>query len=365
MVKILHIGHTNTPHVHDVIQQIDEHTDFQNALLSCQTEEFVPYELFKRIPVYVYNYLDFVDTPAMRSAVDNVLKAEKPDLIIGHSFSQVAVIMNYVLSVTNVPAMSFIWGSSDCVKSFKNAIFTRIYYNNLTVLKKINYLVCTNRWLNLQAVNSYGITLDDFVEAGPPVNLAQYTNHIPDTSKPRLFLAKPRCEKYIYACLPAAFKQFPKLEVHAFRVPKSIVLAKKVGVHNQVRFHNYPQTQENFANMIKYVNIVHTITPDPGTGGTAVQATYAGCVNLMRQCQSSKWMIEDGINAVMCRLNVPDVMQKLFYSVQNMPKLCQRFRENSRHLIRFDRENTWKNLHKAILNCLEGKKGRITPMVTV
>jgi len=45
--------------------------------------------------------------------------------------------------------------------------------------------------------------------------------------------------------------------------------------------------------------------------------------------------------------------------------LCKHFRENNKHLIRYDKENTWKNLHKALLDCLEGKKEKIIPGVSV
>jgi len=361
MVKILHIGHTYTPHVYDVIEQIENHTDFYNAVLSCQTKQLFPNYFPKHIPIYVHNYLDYLDTPKMRSAVDSVLSIEKPDIIIGHSFSQVAVILNYALTVMNVPAMAFIWGRHDCIKNFKSDGSKRLYYNNLTVLKKLNYLVCTNRWLNLQAVKGYGITLDDFIDACPPVNLAQYTDHIPDTSYPKLLLGKPRGDKFIYPCLYNAFKLFPKLEVHAFNSPSGISLAKKFNVYKKIIFYKSPQTQDNFSNIIKKCNIVSTITGDPGTGGTAMQATYAGCINLMRRCQSSKWMIEDNINAIMCIPKVKDVQKKLFYIIKNLSALSKKFKNNSRHLIKYDRENTWQNLYKGIINCLEGKKEKIFP----
>lgn len=361
MVRVLHIGPVGTPHVCDVIEQIKKYTDFHNAVLSPKPEMYMPKDFFSDVPVYVYNYLDFLDNAKMHSFVNSVLETEKPDIIIGHSFSQVAIVLNYALTVRLLPAMAFIWGYTDCVKNFSNELFKKIYFDNLRVLSKINFLLTTNPYLIGEGVRGYRISQEDFAGACPPVNLAQYTDHIPDVSAPRLLLGKARCEKYIYASLPIAFKQFPKLEVHAFRNPIGISLAKQVGVAKRVRFHPYPLYQESFANLIKKCNIVHTITPDPGTGGTAVQASYAGCVNLMRRCVSSKGMIEDQKNAIMCNMNVQDVTSKLLYSIKYLPQLCKRFKENNKHLLIYDRENTWKVFYKAMMDCLDGKKGKIVP----
>jgi len=364
MVKILHIAQTDTPHTCDVFKQIKEHTDFKHAIISCTPNKFMNDSVYDDIPIYVHNYLDYTDTPAMRSMVDYALSVENPDLIIGHSFSQVATILNYTLSNTDLPAMAFIWAYCDCIKSFHTAQFKKIFFDNLKVLSKLNFLVTTNKVLTAGAIRDYKIAATDFVEACPPVHLSQYTDHIPKTTKPILLLAKARCEKYIYASLPIAFKQFPNLEVHAFRTPIGIALAQKLGIYKKIIYHDV-MTQESFAELLKSVNIVHTITPDPGTGGTAMQASYAGCINLMRNCNTSVGMINDKYNAFMCKLTIEDVTKKLLHSIQNVDFLCKYFKENNKHLIKYDRDNTWNNLYKALLTCLAGKKNKIAPGVTV
>lgn len=358
MTTILHIGPTYTPHVHDVVEQIDQNTDFKNVLISCQKKQLFPGYFPDHIPIYFYNYLDQIETQGMKDVVARVIQQENPDLVIGHSFSESAGILNYVLETTRLPAITFIWGRHDCVKSSKRKL---MYNRNINVLRKINYIACTNEWLNVQATHAYGITLNDFVEACPPVNLAQYTDHIPDVSRPRLFLAKPRGDKFILGCLPHMMKKYPKLTVSVIRTPYNTTTLKRLGIANKVRFYAFPQTQHAFANIIKQSNIIHTITGDPGTGATALQASYAGCINIMRKCESSAGMLDEGTNVVMSRPNVKHVKRALNYSIKNLKKLCYKFKENNKHLLRYDRERTWKHLYAAIQECLSNTKTKISP----
>lgn len=361
-IKILHIGHASSPerasaiHVKGIVDQIMKYTDFNNVILSCTKPKKGYYS--SNIPIYIYNYLNYLDTPKMRKIIEVIMDKEKPDLIIGHSFSQVAIPLNYACIVRDVPAIAVIWGYYDCIYNKK---LVKSYNNNLLAINKLNYLACTNTWLNAHAIDTYGIDKDDFIETGPSINLKQYKDHLPSTKKPVLLLAKPRSEAPIYGSLSLAFKRFPNLEVHAFAVSDGISLAKKFNVYNKVIYHKYPQPQDKFAELIKKCNIVYTSTGDPGTGPTALQASYAGCINIMRRCSSSIGVFEDKKNVIMCTPKVEDVKKKLIYSIQNMKKLCKRFKNNNRHLIKYDAENTWKILYNGILSCLEGKKTKIIP----
>lgn len=360
VVKILHIGPTRTPHTCDVFKEIKDRTDYKNVVISYSAEKIMSDDFFSDIPVYVYDYLDFIDTPKMREFVNKVLQIEKPDIVVGHCFSQTAVLMNYLLSVLDVPAISFIWGTACCIKNLRDPRFKKIFFDNLAVLKKTNFLLTTNKALTNMCISNYGIQRADFAITCPPVNLAQYTQHIPDVSRPKLLLAKCRYEQFVYPNLPEVFKLFPSLEVHAFRVSAGVSLAKKYGVYKRIIYHD-TLPQDKFAALIKKCNIVHTITPDPGTGATAMQASYAGCVNLMRRCCTSAGMIEDNVNAIMCNPNVVDVREKLIYSIKNLSALCSKFKKNNAGLIQYDRENTWGEFQRAVLECLNGTKGKIAP----
>lgn len=359
MVNILHIGRTDTPHVCDVIAQIKEKTDFKNSLISCKIPKYMPDAFYADIPTYFYNYLEYADTQSMRAFVDNVVKTEKPDLVIGHSFSQVAIIMRYLLTVHDVPAMAFIWNPLDCIHDVRHPRTRNIYANNIKALEKINYLLTTNIALTNCSIRDYRTCKEDFVDTCPPVNLAQYTEHIPNVAVPKLLLAKGRCEQYVYTGLPYVLRRFPNLEVHAFYRTMGIALARKAGIYNKIIFHNFPLPQTEFSDLIKQCNIVHTVTPDAGTGNTALQASYAGCANLMRRCDLSAGILDDRKNAIMCMLTTADVTKKLVFCIKHVKELCAMYKENNKGLIRYDRETTWKALYQAILTCLDNKKGKI------
>jgi glycosyltransferase involved in cell wall biosynthesis len=362
VVKILHIGPTFAPPMCDIIRQIKEHTDFQNVVISNNAERFpMPGFVFSNLPIYIYDYTkDYAETPQMRAFVSKVLEIEKPDIIIGHCFSETAIILNYALTIKNIPAMAFIWGNGCFIKNFKSPLYKQIFFDNLKVLKKLNYILITIQPIRDICAANYGIQQSDFAFVGPPISLAQYTDHVPNTSSPVLLLAKPRGDKFMYENLPKVYKRFPKLTVHAFHVYPGITLAKQLGLYNKIIFHDYmPQT--DFSALIKQCNIVFTITGDAGIGGTALQASYAGCVNLMKQLGTSAGVLDNNINAIMCKPKPADVLSKLVYSIQNLPELCKRFKENNRHLIKYDQENTWNALRIAISDCLSGIKGKIVP----
>lgn len=363
-IKILHIGPIFAPPMCDVIRQIKEHTDFSNTIISNNSTKFIMPEGFfsDDMPIYVYPYdKECTESLQMRTFVDNVLSIEKPDIIIGHCFSETSIILNCALTIRNVPAMAFIWGNGCFIKNFGHPLYKKIFFDNLTVLKKLNYILITIQPIIDICATNYGIKQSDFAFAGPPINLAQYTDHIPNTSKgPVLLLAKPRGDIFIYENLPILFDRFPNLIVHAFRFEPGITLAKKFKVHKRVIWHNL-LSQKNFSELIKQCNIVFTITGDAGIGGTAIQASYAGCINLMKQLATSAGVLDNNINAIMCKANPLDVLHKLVYSIQHLPGLCRRFKTNNKHLIKYDQENTWKGFYQALLDCLEGRKGKIVP----
>lgn len=357
MVKLLHIGTTTLAHVWEVIKQIEQFTEFKNVILSDSSSIYSDNaKRFPNIPVYVFDHKHNFDQNAMQNFVIKLIDKEKPDLIIGHSLFEVSTLLNFAITISNVPGIGIPWGVHDFVQKRGQNI---IFLNNLDVIKKLNFLAETNSVLINIAVNTYGIKQSDFIFTGTAINLAQYTNHKPDTSAPKLLLAKPRCEKYIYGSLPQVFKAYPKLEVHAFINDAGCSLAKQLGIYNKIIYHKYPLSQEEFAKLIKKCNIVHTITGDPGTGGTVLQAAYAGCVNLVRKGSYSKGILDDRINVIMCEQSTKDVTNKLLYSIKNLGVLCREFKENNKHLLKYDQLNTWKYLYQGILDCLSGKKGKI------
>jgi hypothetical protein len=79
-VKILHIGPTFAPPMLGVIQQIKEHTDFSNVIISNNSEKFIMPEGFfsDDMPIYVYpydkDYIErnvFLESKAYRSTAIN------------------------------------------------------------------------------------------------------------------------------------------------------------------------------------------------------------------------------------------------------------------------------------------------------
>ena len=357
MVKVLHIGTTTLAHIWEVIKQIEEFTDFKNVILSDSAYIYSDNsKRFPNIPVYVFDHKHNFDQKAMEKFISVLINKEKPDLIIGHSLFEVSVLLKFALTISNVPGIGVPWGVHDFIQR-KNQ--RAIFLNNLSVIKHLNFLAETNSALISLAANTYGITQTDFIFTGTAIDLEQYTNHVPDTTIPKLLLAKPRCERYIYESLPAVFKKYPKLEVHAFTNDQGCSLAKQLGVYNKIIYHNYPLPQKDFANLIKKCNIVHTITGDPGTGGTALQASYAGCINLMRRGSYSLGILDDRVNAIWCERSTKDVTNKLLYSIKNLTVLCNEFKKNNKHLIKYDQLNTWKHLYQGMQDCLSGKKGKI------
>lgn len=167
----------------------------------------------------------------------------------------------------------------------------------------------------------------------------------------------------MYENLPIVFNQFPNLTVHAFRTEPGLTLAKKFKVHKTIIWHNL-LSQKDFSQLIKQSNIVFTITGDAGIGGTALQASYAGCVNLMKNSSVSAGILDNNVNALMCVPESTCVLSKLIYSIEHLPGLCTRFKENNKHLIKYDQENTWKGFYQALLACLEGEKDKIVPTCT-
>lgn len=356
MVNILHIGPTRDAHVAEMIKQIKEKTNFNNVILSPSKQHYwSENDYYSTIKTHVCEGF----TTNMKEVVDKVLNEEKPDLIIGHSLSEVATIMSYILSVYNKPSLVTIWGSHDCIKSLRNNITRARFTNNSDLVKKVNFILATNKVLIQECIRTYKIENSDFVEALYPINLNQYTAHVPNTARPKLLIGKSRGEEFLLPGLPKIFKLFPKLEVHALELPKSVEYAKKLGIYNRIMYHKYPLSQEDFSNMIKSCNIVYTLTGDPGTGATSLQVSYAGCVNLMRRCTTSRGILEDLKNVIMCNTNITDVMNRLSYSIRNLDMLCKRFKQNNAHLIKYDKEKTWNVLYSGMLACLEGKKERI------
>jgi hypothetical protein len=107
-------------------------------------------------------------------------------------------------------------------------------------------------------------------------------------------------------------------------------------------------SQFEFSEMVKRHNILFSIAPDGGTGGTMMQAAYAGLVTITNHAVWNEGLFTHGTNAIFCdAITVENITDKLMYSISNLPALCSKFSKNNKFLEQFDASITGKNLIEA------------------
>jgi len=359
MPKILHIGGANSPHVLGIMGQIRNNTNFKQVLVSYPTTiREADKELLKDVPVYYYPYpkfftnkcLDVVEDKKLLCFVKDVINKENPDIIQGHYLSKCAVITSCFIENSGKPGIVNPWSVWD-IPSNKYMI-----KRNSKCVNLCSYVMCNHpKFLN-SLLAFFKQPKSKNVFAGPPIRLYLYDNHVPDTSVPRLLLARRHYQDLLMMALPKVMKMFPKLEVTACATfdrdtEQIIKLTKSLGIYNKINFIYETLPQEQFATIMKQHNIIRTMAPDQGNSGTTMQAAYSGSVTLVNK---TKWdFLQDNVNVIQCDLTVESMQDRLIYSIKNLKSLCEKFSKNNKYLKKWDASETWKNLYAAYCSMLK------------
>jgi hypothetical protein len=149
------------------------------------------------------------------------------------------------------------------------------------------------------------------------------------------------------------FKSFPSLKVTALSSGAIHQLTKELGIYNKITFLPDMLSQFDFSEMVKQHNILFSIAPDGGTGGTMMQSAYAGLVTITNHAVWNEGLFKHNTHAIFCDvITVKDVTDKLLYSINNLATLCARFSTNNKFLAQFDTAITGKNLIDAYKSLL-------------
>lgn len=353
MTKILHIGGANSPHVLGIMEQIKKHTGFSQTLVSYPTTiRDADKKLLENVPVYYYKYPIFftskpvpqIEDKKMIDFVKHVIRKENPDIIHGHYLSKCAAITSCFIEHSKKRGIVNPWSVWD-IPNNKDMI-----KRNGKCVSLCSYVMCNHpKFLN-SLLNFFKQPKTKAVFAGPPIRLYLYDNITPDTSTPKLLIARRHYQDILIKALPKVMSMYPELKVTAYatfdRDSTAILkLAKDVGVYDKINFVHNILPQEDFSEIIKQHNIVRSMAPDQGNSGTTMQAAYFGAATLVN---NTPWdFLKDGVNVIKCNLTVEDMQAKLIYAIKNIKVLCPMFKKNNTFLRKWDAEETWKNLFSA------------------
>lgn len=353
MPKILHIGGANSPHVLGIMEQIKRYTNFQQVLVSYPTNiREADKPLLQDIPIYYYNYpmfftskvLPIEEEKKLRSFVKNIVKKECPDIIQGHYLSKCAVITSCFIEESKRPGIVNPWSVWDIPTN------NNMKKRNGKCIQLCSYVMCNHPRFLANLLQFFKQPNSKKIFAGPPIRLHLYEDSKPDTSVPKLLIARRHYQDILMKALPRVFSEYPELQVTAWATfdsdtTKIISLTKALGIFDKINFMYETLPQEQFASIIKQHNIVRTMAPDQGNSGTTMQAAYFGAVTLVNK---TPWdFLKDGVNVIKCDLTVKDMEAKLLYSIKNIKTLCPMFKKNNAVLKSWDAKETWKNLYGA------------------
>jgi len=346
MTKILHIGGINSPHVNGIIEQIKQHTKFEQSVISYPANFLKEYneKFFANIPIYYYNYpmffnnkkMDSKEAKKMIAFTKTVIRKEQPDIIHGHYLSKCAVPLYCAVVVSKKPGIVVPWSTWDITTKKYMAVKIK------TCLNVCSYVMCNNTKFLNTLLETYKQPPSKGIFSFPPIRLYLYKNTPPNTDIPRLFITRSYKQEVFLTALPKIIAMFPNIKITALSPPAAMNLAKKLGIYNKINFLSDMQTQEDFAKTIQQHNIVRSMAPDHGTSSTTIQAAYSGAVVLSHK---SSWShLKNNINLLECDLTVEDIQKKLIYAIKNLKTLCPMFKKNNAFLKNWDANVTWKNL---------------------
>jgi len=357
MAKILHIGGVDSPHVVGLMEQAKE-AGFSQAILSYPAE-IRPFdvELFKDVNQYYDKYQVFFTSGMVPRAIENnlsslvrdIIKKEKPDIIHGHYLSKCAVPMYHAMVHSKKPGIVVPWSTWD-IANKKGMMNPRIQ----RCLNMCAYVMCNNTKFLTTLLDHYKQPRRKALFSGPPVRIYLYKNFTPDTTEPRVHIPRSYYQDIIFKALVNVFKSFPNLKVTALSSGAIRQLTKELGIYSKINF--LPEvmlSQFDFSEMVKRHNILFSIAPDGGTGGTMMQSAYAGLVTITNHAVWNEGLFKHNTHAIFCdAITVEDITTKLLYSINNLETLCQRFSANNKFIAQFDSAITGKNLIEAYKSLL-------------
>lgn len=357
MAKVLHIGGVDSPHVFGIVEQLAT-AGYEQTILSYPAQ---PHECHKKhlngVSVYYHNYPEFFTgnsvPPTKRAKLKRSLKfiidKEKPDIIHGHYLSKCAVAVTQSVAYSHLPAVVMPWIVHDITNK------PRMKKRVKQCLDSCQFVLCNNRKFTKSLLKFYNQPASKDVFCGPPIRLYLYDQYkVPDTTVPKVYLAKSYHQPLIIRALRTVFAKRPQTKVTALSNTRVQDLAKRLNIYNKIDF--LPEVlldQPVFARKIQQHNIVVALSKDHGTSGTTIQAAYSGAVTLSHRTKWDDNVFTHNHNILKCKINATDIANALIYAIDNRTTLCKKFKDNNKFLKAWDATITGKNLLKAYSALLE------------
>jgi hypothetical protein len=356
MPKILHIGGVDSPHVVGIVEQIKNLTNFEQSIISYPANIHVfNVTILKDIPKYYYNYpkffknkpIDVKEHYKLIKFVRNLIVKEKPDIIHGHYLSKCSTIMYYCQYYSKKPGIVSPWATWDMPRN------AHMLFKNKHCLTNCKYVMSKNMEFLYALLDFFKQPRSKAIFAGPPINLTAYSNHIPSTNCPTIYIPRNYYQGIIVKSLVSVLSQYPNIKITALSPNSIIQLSKHLGIYDKINFLPRMLSQTEFSEMIKAHNIIISMAPDGGTSSTTIQAAYSGAVTVVpinRKWDSNTFI--DNKNVLKCQVTVQDITKKLIYAIDNLKDLCIKFKKNNDFLYKWDASSTGKNLINAYNNLL-------------